>query len=224
MGLAAAAIAKNFGAASVAATSRRSGKEELMKGSGVDKAGLAQSTNTASWLPWHDGCVLWSAGPRRTLSSRVCGVSSAPLLLQMAWILMCSPTRTYLIPPLFHRRCSSTMAPLPRRSWKPTLAASTRCNANAPSYCVRMIRASSQDACHTENLFSRGTACTDLSVPVSIKWQYVLATTFDAIMSGHGSDSECTASRGSSARCDTLRSLSWWHANHQSRSATLTSP
>ncbi len=37
MGLAAAAIAKNFGAASVAATSRKVGKEELMKASGVDK-------------------------------------------------------------------------------------------------------------------------------------------------------------------------------------------
>ena len=37
MGLAAAAIAKNFGASSVAATSRKSGKEALMKGSGVDK-------------------------------------------------------------------------------------------------------------------------------------------------------------------------------------------
>ena len=37
VGLAAAAIAKNFGAASVAATSRKAGKEELMKASGVDR-------------------------------------------------------------------------------------------------------------------------------------------------------------------------------------------
>ena len=43
VGLAAAAIAKNFGASSVAATSRKTGKEELMKCSGVDKARLLLS-------------------------------------------------------------------------------------------------------------------------------------------------------------------------------------